>query len=199
MEKMRSPYLAIGLAALLFWPFSGGVQAEPGFRGMTHNYVYVEPPQTAPDGPFLDILGVQHRLSQHRGKVLLVNFWATWCPACIIEMPHLNRLQEILGGDRFQVMTISQDTGGTQVVENFLKKRNLKSLPLYFDPKSELGKAFGQSLLPTSFLIDAKGREVGSLIGAAYWDSPEALTLIKGYMTEAGKPFPSNPTPQAGN
>jgi thiol-disulfide isomerase/thioredoxin len=110
-----------------------------------------------------------------------VNFWATWCGPCAREMPSLDRLQARLG-DRLAILAISEDRSGGEVVEPFLAKLRLTRLPVYLDPKTAAQQAFAMQGLPTTFLIDPKGRILGQLEGAAEWDSPAMLTLLERYL-----------------
>ena len=91
---------------------------------------------------------------------MLVNLWATWCEPCLREMPSLERLQSRLG-DRIAVIAVSEDRGGSKVVEPFIAKLGLQSVKTYVDPKSDVGHAFEVRGLPTSFLIDRDGRVLG--------------------------------------
>jgi thiol-disulfide isomerase/thioredoxin len=178
-------FLAVALP--LFFHPSGGVLAKGAFEGYYAKFVHAARPEKAPDVPFLDAWGEKHSLSDFRGKVVLANIWATWCPACIVEMPQLDRLQVRLGGEDFMVLTISQDSGGGTAVRKFFDERNLTNLPIFIDKDRKLGRAFKQSLLPTSMLLDAEGRELGRIIGPAEWDSPEALAFIRRYLPGGGK------------
>lgn len=174
---------AVCAAAVLF--VVGASQpalAEPSFEGAVGKFIFANPPGQAPDIPFSDAGGVQHRLSDYRGKVVLLNFWATWCPACVIEMPALDRLQRELGGDGFAVLAVSQDGVGAAVVSRFLASRRLSQVPAFIDDERRLGQAFDQDMLPTSILLDAEGREVGRLVGPAEWDSATAVALIRSFM-----------------
>ncbi len=152
------------------------------FKGYTGTFAAAGVPAATPKIGFFDAGGTRHTLLDHRGRVVLVNFWATWCPTCIAEMPSLNRLQAKLGGKDFEVLTISQDTTGVASIRRFLKLRKLGNLPLFIDKNRLLGMAFSQNLLPTSIILDRQGREVGRIIGGAEWDSPAALKLIKRYI-----------------
>lgn len=160
----------------------GKAFAAPPLEGEMRNFVVTMPPRPVPDVPFLDATGAEHRFSEYRGKVVLVNFWASWCAACIVEMPSLDRLQARLGGGDFTVLALAQQSGDPRTVGAFLKKRGLTHLVVVVDDKRELGRRFDQSLFPTTVLLDRHGREVGRLVGPAEWDSPEAAALIRYFM-----------------
>ena len=170
--------------ALLFVALvsEAAAKALPVFHGHVSDFVFANPPRPAPDTPFFAPDGTAHRLSDYRGRVVLLNFWASWCAACILEMPALERLQAAQSGPDFVVLTLAQEGDAEPDlarVRAFLKARGLTHLPVFLDRGQALGLAFGQDALPTSILIDRKGREVGRLIGSADWDSPAALTLIR--------------------
>ncbi|MEN3952379.1 TlpA disulfide reductase family protein [Iodidimonas sp. SYSU 1G8] len=118
-------------------------------------------------------------LADFKGKTVLLNFWATWCAPCKVEMPSLDRLQTQLGGDDFEVVTLSSDRAGKRAVDPYFAEAGLTALKPYYDPKNAVGMAMGVTGLPTTILIDAQGRELGRMLGDAEWDSPEAIALVK--------------------
>ncbi|GAB4236537.1 MAG: hypothetical protein Tsb0032_41530 [Kiloniellaceae bacterium] len=125
------------------------------------------------------------------GRVVLVNFWATWCAPCVREMPSLERLHNALEDEGFTVLAVSQDRGGAGVVAPFLARLDLQHLPVYLDPKGKLARAFALKGLPTSFVIDRNGRVVAGLVGPAEWDSPEALDFMRHYLRQPGPAEPA--------
>lgn len=142
-------------------------------RGIT-----LQPPsQRNPATPisFAAADGTPRNLGDFKGRAILVNLWATWCPPCVTEMPGLNALQAQLGSDRFQVITISLDRGGAPVAQSWLDRNHLDHLPAYNANPSN----FTDAKLPTSLLIDAKGRLVWEGFGAKSWESPEIITLVR--------------------
>ncbi len=183
---MGGSFLRLAVIALVavafFLPSVPALSASHTFRGYTGTFTAADTPLVTPKIGFFDAKGTKHTLLDHRGRVVLVNFWATWCPTCIAEMPSLDRLQAKLGGKDFEVLTISQDTTGVASVRKFLKRWKLGNLPLFIDRKRLLGMAFSQSLLPTSIILDRQGREVGRLIGGAEWDTPAAYAFIRRYI-----------------
>lgn len=126
--------------------------------------------------------GAPKKLSELRGKTVLLNLWATWCVPCREEMPSLDRLQAAAGGQDFEVVAINIDTARLDRRQQFLNEIGVKSLAFYADPTADVfqalkraGKVVG---LPTSILIDSQGCEIGAVAGAAAWDSPDAKNLI---------------------
>lgn len=127
---------------------------------------------------FLDEKGQPITLEAFRGKVVLLNLWATWCVPCRQEMPALDRLQAQRGGQDFQVVAVAQDRGGREKVDKFLNEIGAKGIVPYLDSSMKSARAWTAIGLPTTLLLDRQGREVGRLVGEAAWDSPEALKLV---------------------
>lgn len=182
-----------GSAAAAFLAVGGDFNAAgdghpPAFRGGMEVYRPDNPPKAAPAVTFTDAAGRQLSLADFRGKVVLLNFWATWCGPCVKELPSLDRLQAKLGSDRFTVVAISVDRQGLDVVRPFLAKAAIRSLTTYTDPHGDSMRAFGVQGLPTSFIIDRAGREAGRLEGMANWNTPEAEALMRYYIGPALPP-----------
>jgi thiol-disulfide isomerase/thioredoxin len=140
-------------------------------------------PLLVPDLVFKDASGAQKKLSDWRGRTVLLNLWATWCVPCRKEMPALDELQTKLGGNDFQVVAVNIDTRDLDKPKTWLKEAGINSLGYYHDEKAKVfqdlklvGKAFG---MPTSMLIDAAGCEIGTIAGPAEWASEDALKLVR--------------------
>ncbi|WP_370151713.1 redoxin family protein [Ferrovibrio sp.] len=123
-------------------------------------------------------------LAAFRGRVVLLNLWATWCVPCREEMPALDRLQALRGGPDFQVVAVAQDRAGREKVARFLAETGATRIVPYLDASMKSGRAWGAIGLPTTILIDREGREIGRLVGIADWASPDALTLIDAVIAE---------------
>src|SRR5215813_8712632 len=140
-------------------------------------------PLRLPDLAFEDAEGKARKLSDWRGKTVLVNLWATWCVPCRKEMPALDNLQAKLGGKDFEVVAVNIDTRDPEKPKNFLKEANLTKLAYFHDQKAKAFqdlKAIGRALgMPTSVLVDAQGCEIGTIAGPAEWASDDAMKLIK--------------------
>jgi thiol-disulfide isomerase/thioredoxin len=133
-----------------------------------------------PEGlTFQDAEGRETRFESFRGRGLVVNFWATWCPPCVAEMPALDRAHAALARDGIEVLPLSSDRGGRAQVEPFYARTGLKNLAIWLDPRSAAGRAFGIRGLPTTIILDRSGREVARLEGEAEWDRPEMLAAIR--------------------
>ena len=142
-------------------------------------------PSAAPSVTLTDAAGNAFQLSDFRGKLVVVNLWATWCEPCLREMPSLDRLEAHFG-DRIAVLAVSEDRGGAKIVVPFIAKLGLKSVKVYLDPKSDAGHAFDVRGLPTSFLIDHDGKVLGRVEGGADWDSAKMLAVIEPFVSGAG-------------
>src|ERR1700722_1977403 len=204
--------LAIGtvvIGAVLGWTgiwISGlrGTQGDPACRGavdiarkiapLAHGEVaaltMASAPLRLPDLAFEDADGKSKKLSDWRGKTVLVNLWATWCVPCRKEMPALEGLETKLGGPDFAVVAINIDTRDPDKAKNFLKDANLTRLGHYNDQKAKVFqdlKGIGRALgMPTSVLIDGQGCEIGTIAGPAEWDSDDAVKLITAATTPPG-------------
>jgi thiol-disulfide isomerase/thioredoxin len=136
-------------------------------------------PKPVPELRFNDAQGREHTLTDFRGKVVLLNIWATWCEPCREEMPALDRLQAKLGGERFQVLALSVDQDGPAVARKFYAETGIKALPLYIDPTAKAAFTVDAAGLPASLLIDRQGREIGRHLGAVKWDEPEVVERLR--------------------
>jgi len=140
-------------------------------------------PLRLPDLTFTGDDGQPKKLSDWRGKTVLVNLWATWCVPCRKEMPALEELQGKLQGPDFEVVAINIDTRDPDKPRNFLKEANLTRLGYFSDPKARVFqdlKAIGRAVgMPTSVLVDGQGCEIATIAGPAEWGSADALKLIK--------------------
>jgi thiol-disulfide isomerase/thioredoxin len=141
-------------------------------------------PKPAPESSVFDREGTVRTLEDYRGKVVVLNHWATWCAPCRREMPALDRLQAQLGDEGLLVMPLSMDRGGLDQIQEFYDEVGLPALGIYHDPKAAAGRAFGALGLPTTIVIDREGREVGRLLGPAEWDSEEAVSLVRTVLAE---------------
>ncbi len=126
------------------------------------------------------------RLADWRGSGLVVNFWATWCPPCVEEMPALDALHADIAGDGIAVLAVSSDFGGADAVRAFYEKTAIKNLGVLMDPRSRMGQSLDVYGLPTTLLVDAEGKEVGRVIGRAEWNAPEVVAFLRACLTPSG-------------
>jgi thiol-disulfide isomerase/thioredoxin len=154
----------------------------PLARGEVAAVAAANPPKLLPALAFKDASGAHKTLPEWRGRIVLLNLWATWCVPCRKEMPALDALQGKLGGPDFEVVAINIDTRDPEKPKAWLKEVGVVKLAYYADNTSkvfqdlrEIGKAFG---MPTTLLVDRAGCELASLAGPAEWASEDALKLI---------------------
>ena len=133
--------------------------------------------KAAPDFNVRDLAGKETRLSELKGKVVLVNFWATWCPPCREEVPSMAVLNRLMADKPFRMLAISIDQGGKAAVEAFFKQANT-SLPAYLDIDGAIGKTYGITGVPETFVIDRKGVIIKKVIGPLDWSGPEVVKFL---------------------
>jgi thiol-disulfide isomerase/thioredoxin len=170
------------LVAIAFMGATAGAAEPPKFAGMAGDFSPIDPPEQIATPNFQDKMGQPVNLDSFKGKVVVLNFWATWCPPCVAEMPALDRLQSELGGRDFAVVAVSTDREGIKKSAPFYRRAGIKSLTLYNDTRQNLLDAFQGKSLPMTVLLDRDGRMVGRIEGAAQWDSAEAKALIAHYL-----------------
>jgi thiol-disulfide isomerase/thioredoxin len=138
-----------------------------------------------PDLRFVDAAGASRALSEFRGRVILLNLWATWCVPCRKEMPALDRLQAALGGPGFEVVALAIDQGGIAAVTRFYTELKLGALRIYLDQNGDALNKLGGLGIPLTILIDRDGRELWRVVGPREWDAPETVRAIAGHMGPA--------------
>jgi peroxiredoxin len=133
---------------------------------------------SAPNFIFPDLKGQQISLSDQRGKVVLVNIWATWCPPCKQEMPSMQKLYEKFKGENFEILAVSIDSTGRDAVAPFTRTMNL-TFPVLLDPKEDIGSLYGITGVPESFIIDKEGIVVEKIIGPIDWATPKVFQFFQ--------------------
>jgi thiol-disulfide isomerase/thioredoxin len=163
----------------------GATQIDaPWHEGQMIAFSFAEKRQVVAPSPFFDASGSQYTLADFRGKVLLVNLWATWCVPCLEEMPTLDRLQGVMAGDDFEVLAISVDKAGAEKSREFLEDLEVEHLDLYVDPTMNMNFKMSVFGLPTTLLLDRKGQEIGRLTGTTQWDSAEVRTFLQHFIDQ---------------
>lgn len=171
----------------LFWLFLIGAfvaLVSPAFaaEATPQGFIVHPEPKSVPQIQFLDKEGRNLTLANFRGKVVLLNIWATWCGPCRKEMPTLDRLQAKLGGPDFEVIALSIDRGGFEAITKFFAEVGVQNLTMYLDSTASAAATLGAVGLPATLLIDRDGREIGRLIGPAEWDSAEMVAFIRSHL-----------------
>lgn len=134
-------------------------------------------PLVVPDFALLDVEGNRQRLSTLRGRVVLLNFWATWCPPCRTEIPSLEALYQAYHDQGLEILAVASDRQGAQVVVPFVTQYRL-SFPVLLDPSGTVTRLYGVTSLPTMYLLDRDGHLVRVTVGGRDWTQANARELI---------------------
>jgi len=140
--------------------------------------VEFERPVPAPAFRLSAMDGAPVRLEDFRGRFVLVNFWATWCPPCVREMPTLERLSQLLAEEPFTVLAVSVDAEGAAKVRPFLARLGV-TFPVALDPQSRAAGRYGANDLPATFLVDPQGRVIVAAKGERDWADPKLVEYLR--------------------
>ena len=141
-------------------------------------------PEVAPDFALVDVDGQTHRLSDLKGKKVVLNFWATWCAPCRKEMPQLAELQEEFGGEDFEVLTLATGRNSPAGIKKFFADNGITNLPRHQDPKQAVAREMAVLGLPITVILDRDGKEIARLRGDAEWNSDSAKAIIAALIAE---------------
>ena len=147
------------------------------------SYIPVSGKKPVPRSAFFDREGNERTIADYRGTGVVLNFWATWCPPCVREMPALDRMRAALAGSGIDVVAVSEDIKGVEHVAKYYKKLELKHLELFIDRDNAFMRAANVGSLPTTLLIDEEGNEVAGVLKDAEWDSPAIIEFVKSCLT----------------
>lgn len=137
----------------------------------------------APDFSLPDLDGRIISLSAFKGKVVIVNIWATWCPPCVSETPSLDKLYKMFKDEGLELLAVSVDENGKKAVEPFLKKKNL-SFPVLLDPDSRVAALYRTTGVPESFIVKKDGTLDNKIQGAIDWTSPKVIEYFQKLLKE---------------
>lgn len=137
-----------------------------------------------PDLRFVDGVGAPRSISDFRGRVILLNLWATWCLPCRKEMPALDRLQAALGGPGFEVVALSIDRGGVVAVKSFYEELDLRALRIYVDQNGEALTKLSSVGIPLTVLVGRDRRELWRGVGPREWDQPVEANRIRSHLAQ---------------
>jgi len=150
------------------------------------NQVAIKDNLPAPDFTFPGLDGKMVSLSDLKGKVVLVNIWATWCPPCVDEMPSMEKLYRKLKGKNFEILAVSIDESGLKAVAPFMKKSSL-TFPALIDSKGTIKTVYGITGIPESFIIDQQGILLKKIVGPVDWATPNIFRFFRDLIQ---KPLP---------
>lgn len=158
-------------------------------QGLPRNFAVHDVPRAVAEISFEDNQGRERSLADFKGRVVVLNIWATWCASCRYEMPALDALQASLGGSDFEVVPLSIDRSGIDAMAKFYTENGVRSLATYIDTSGKALRELGALGLPTTLIIDRTGQEIARIVGPAEWDAPEVVMLLKSVIA-----MPSAPT-----
>jgi len=171
--KIREPMMAAVLAACCAFSLAGAADLPPLAHTLT-----MQAPKPAPALKLKDLNGKPHDLAQLKGKVVLINFWATWCPPCRREMPSMERLAQTFKGRPFVVLAVNVGEDPDTIEAFNSQLDTVPTFPILLDTRSRTMQGWKVAGLPTTFLVDRQGRIVASAIGGREFDHPEIVRTI---------------------
>ncbi|GMO20791.1 TlpA disulfide reductase family protein [Bradyrhizobium ottawaense] len=164
--------ISVVFAANAFCPSFAQGPPPPGFEVLGAGTL-------APKTKFLDGNNIPTNIDAFKGKIVVLNLWATWCAPCVKEMPSLERLASRLPADRFAIVAVNQDKGGIAVAKPFLDRLGIRGLAIYSDPTGRLPREYGGRGMPTTFVIGKDGNIISRLEGSADWDTKEIASYLE--------------------
>ncbi|OJW77732.1 MAG: thioredoxin [Thiobacillus sp. 65-1402] len=172
--------MLLGTALIFGIPATTGAHAAD-LPPLSHSLMK-QAPKPAPALKLKDIDGATHDLAKLRGKVVLINFWATWCPPCRREMPSMERLSQALKGEAFAVLAVDVGEDADTIHAFTSQLDTALHFPILLDSTSRAMQAWKVAGLPTTFLVDKQGRIVASAIGGREFDHPDMVKAIRDVM-----------------
>lgn len=192
---MKHKVITALMLSSLFSLLAGGVaHAYPGMQQTTKpmestvDLINVLP-KTFPIEPvtFNDVDGKTIDFSQFKGKIIMVNMWATWCPPCVRELPAIERLATKFKAEDFVLLPISIDAEGKQQVQPFLSSLGMPNFNSYYDQPQSLGDVFPLDTIPATFILDQQGQLIAFVRSYVDWDDAKAISLIQGFIDKGSK------------
>ncbi len=171
--SLKRRLAAPALFAALSLPRPARAAADNGLRKLR------EAQRPLPEFQFFDEAGATLTAASFQGRAMVINFWATWCPPCVAEMPAFDRAQTALRDAGIAILPLSSDRGGVAQVRPFYERVGLRHLPILLDPRGAAARAFGVRGLPTTVIINRAHQETARLEGEAIWDDADVLAAVR--------------------
>ncbi len=158
------------------------VGSGPGFDS---EVAALEKRQSVPDVSLIEADGKAHHLSEYKGSVVILSFWASWCTPCLVELPTFSEVEKKYRDRGLKVLTVNVDDGneGKAFAQDFWTKKQF-DFPRFFDTSKELSQKFAVEILPANFVLDRQGRLAFSAMGANDWSNSQTSDLIDGLLQE---------------
>lgn len=191
LANVRDSLLCLLVMLTMTVGATAGASVPPVFRSNSSQFIFVKPVDAAPNTAIRAPDGTITDLGHFRGKIVVLNFWATWCLPCAYEMPSLDRLAAGADQNRLAVIAVSINRDGAAAVVPFMESHHLTHLAIGLDPEQHLGSLSTDHVgagalplwgLPISYIISKEGRVIGYVTGAASWDSPQARSFLDYFM-----------------
>ena len=189
-HSMNKPLIATMLILMLCASL-GMLQAELPSPELSHELNRLEPPVTAPGFSLTDMDGEQHTLDDYRGKVIMLNLWATWCPPCLREIPSMESIFQDLKDKGFVVLAVNQFETPDHVFAYMGQLSVYPTFPVLFDRDSQVSELYGVKGLPTTLLINKQGQVVYRALGGRDFDHPRVRAIVNQLLTENDTPLTS--------
>jgi thiol-disulfide isomerase/thioredoxin len=184
MRKLLSVLLYTALATVANAAVADVSTAEALRTGDMRKLIFHSAPIASSDQVFKSEDGEEMTLADYEGKFIVLNFWATWCAPCRKEMPHLSALQNELGGDEMEVVTIATGRNPLPGMQRFFAEIGVENLPLHTDARQSLSRSLGVLGLPATLILDPQGNEIARMQGDADWSSDSALAVMRALLDE---------------
>ncbi len=172
------------IAAMILGLIAQPALADPAawsalLEGDMRKLVIHETPRAVDPATFTAADGTEMTLDAYRGQVVVLNFWATWCPPCRTEMPMLDALNRDLGGDDFRVVTVATGRNAPAAMRRFFDEAQIETLPLHNDPTMAMARGMAVLGLPVTVVLDRDGQEIARMQGEADWNGPSARAVLQ--------------------
>jgi len=191
LTEISKPRFYLGMMAtailitLVWWTVENfDALMRPGPPETLKNFKYYRGVTAIPSYVFERETGQAVKLSDYRDKLVVLNFWATWCPPCLAEMPALNTLAETGKDHDIAVLAVSLDQQGRSAVLEFFERTALPALDIFLDPTAAGPRLFGLKGLPSTYILHPNGAMIGYVAGPVEWDDPEVLDFLKSQLQE---------------